>query len=276
MKKILLTVALTAFAIVANAQLYLSANIGGAMTSGSVSTRTVISITENKDTTVIADLDKTSLFTGGLKVGYKIGKAQFGLSGCFSRSVLDSPTLDTVDYVLNPMIAATVTGGNTQVTTSSFTVAPYFRYDVLQLGDIAIFAELDFVFAKTMPSKVNSHIDMDIAGQIQGGDTVMTRRVSATNLGVQVVPGMSWQLNKHCSLDLYLDFLSLAYSRRTTESVRNKQDYTYEGILSVLAGTETITTTETTTEFGGGITGTPLLTSLGVNNWVRVGFNFSF
>ena len=40
-----------------------------------------------------------------------------------------------------------------------------------------------------------------------------------------------------------------------------------------MTATETITKT---TEYGGGLTGTPLLTDIGVNNWVRVGFNLTF
>jgi hypothetical protein len=36
------------------------------------------------------------------------------------------------------------------------------------------------------------------------------------------------------------------------------------------------TYTTTQTEMGATITGTPLLTTQGVNNWVRAGFNFTF
>jgi hypothetical protein len=99
---------------------------------------------------------------------------------------------------------------------------------------------------------------------------------SSTSYGVRITPGLSWQLTKHCGIDLYLDFLSLAYSHAKTLNTKLDYNFRVSGSGSVTYDYTATTTTSTTTQWGGGLTGTPLLTEQGVNNWVRVGFNFTF
>lgn len=90
-----------------------------------------------------------------------------------------------------------------------------------------------------------------------------------------MVPGLSWQLSKHCGIDLYMDFLAMAYSVYTTVDTQIKYTFKFTN-LQLSYETDMTTYTTTQTEMGATITGTPLLTTQGVNNWVRAGFNFTF
>ena len=165
------------------------------------------------------------------------------------------PTIIPIVGVYNGVnygIASVLTTGGMSTKGSSFMVAPYFRYDIIQAGDVSIFA-----FNLTL-------------------DSTFARPLVTTSYGINVVPGLSWQLSNHFGIDLYLDFLSLAYSN--TKTVRMDNEYQYRLINGVQLETNVITNIVTTedTQLGGGLTGTPLLTELGRNNWVRVGFNFTF
>lgn len=288
MKKIVLTLALSAFAFAANAQLVISANIGGSQTSGEVSTSSEIVVgTDSTTPPQITPLEGNTNLTGGLKIGYKFGKAEVGIAASYNKSTSKNMPLDPtiipiigiyegVNYGI-PTIKTT--GGISSSAVTSITIAPYFRYDILRAGDVAIFAELNLFYNMTKdPTIVFTELNEGPEGIALPSvkDTTIVRPLNSTSLGVSVVPGLSWQLNDNCSIDLYLDFLSLAYRKTTT----NRIDFAYNsrivnGNKLVTDHTETVITT-TQTAFGGTLTGTPLLTELHKNNWVRVGFNFTF
>ena len=269
MKKIVLTLALVVFAFAANAQLVVSANIGGSMTSGNVNTYRHVTIVLDSTSNMDMPMEKHTDFTGGLKIGYKFGKAQAGIAGSYSMYTIENQKLDpTIIPIIgvyegvNYGIVSVASTGGMETKGSSFTVAPYFRYDFIKAGDVSIFAELDLFFSRSL--------DLD---------STFSRPMVTTSLGVSVVPGLSWQLTNNCGIDLYLDFLSLAYSKSTT--VRMDNDYRFrlvaEGtVMHVETDVVSTITTIEQSQLGGGLTGTPLLTELGKNNWVRVGFNFTF
>ena len=278
MKKIVLTLFLAAFAYAANAQLIISANIGGSMTSGNTHTNAHVTVVTDSTASFDTPMEDVTAYTAGLKVGYKFGKFQVGVSGSYSTSTIENQALDP-SFV--PMIGNSVptfiTTGQMSTKNTAFTVAPYFRYDVLQAGDVSLFIELNGFFTKVMPPIINAEIH-NIGPLGFTVDTVFKdfpRPITSTSFGVSVVPGLSWQLSKHCGIDLYLDFMALAYSATTTN--RTDLRYTFSFTNMVLAY-ETDLTTYTTkeTHMGAALTGTPLLTQLGANNWVRVGFNFTF
>ena len=289
MKKIALILTFAAFAFTANAQLIISANIGGSKTS--ITNSTTAQIVVGADSIVppvITPVEANSNFSGGLKIGYKFGKAQVGIAASYNKYTIG---LQPLDPTLIPIIGVyegvtygipTITTTGTMSTTgSSITIAPYFRYDMLVAGDVSIFAELNVFYTMNRNPEVTfTELNEGPAGITlpQVVDSTITRPISSTSLGVSVVPGLSWQLSKHCAIDLYLDFLSLAYRKTTT----NRIDFAYtlrmtNDPLNPIEEnhTETTVITEEST-FGGGLTGTPLLTNLGQNNWVRVGFNFTF
>lgn len=285
MKKIILTLTLALFAITANAQLIISANIGGGTTSGDMSTNYKVvqgspAEGSSADYTVPVPLDKTTSLVGGLKIGYKFGRAQMGIAGSFYSNSLTTSELDATCL---PILESSyyATKGEMTVKTPSFKAGAYFRYDIIEAGDVSLFAELNIYYAQSMDPTISAQAKYySTTPLVQWEyDTAATfrRPDKTTTLGVSVTPGMSWQLSKHCGIDLYFDVLSLAY----TSTTRIKDDYTF--ILTPLSGDkfeagigQTTTTTTHTTEFGGMFTGTPLLTNLNEHNWVRVGFNFTF
>ena len=282
MKKIILTLTLAVFAFAANAQLVISANIGGAMSSGDVFTNIDSSgaVTVNvKDTT---QLDKTSNFTGGLKIGYKVGRMQFGVSGCYNMYTTTTETLDPEYIPILHNYAPTIyTTGTVEIKGSSFSIAPYFRYDVIQAGDVSIFVELSGFYTKSNNPMINAtiHNEGTFFNMPISMDTniVSPRPYSMTSIGARVTPGLSWQLSKHCGIDLYFDILSIAYT--STKTTKTDVAYTFVPNASGSDFSIVMEPTTYTTEaknFGGALTGTPLLTELGENNWVRVGFNFTF
>lgn len=278
MKKIVFSLIFAAFAFSANAQLVISANIGGSMTSGTVNTTTHVTVVTDSTATTDTPLEKNTAFTAGLKVGYKFGRFQAGISGAFCSSSIENQPLDpSFVPMVGQSIPTFVTTGTMSTKNSSITVAPYLRYDVIQAGDVALFLELCGSFTKTN-NPIHS-ADIHNAGPMGVSiDTVITnqpRPHSSTSIGVSVVPGLSWQLSKHCGIDLYMDFLALAYTATTSYHTDIKYTFSY---TNATLSYETATTSYTTKEshMGAAITGTPLLTALGTNNWIRVGFNFTF
>ena len=288
MKKIVLSLVLVCAALAANAQLVISANIGGNMSSGNVNTFRHVTIVLDSTSNVDVPKESYTNFTGGLKIGYKFGKAQVGIAGSYNMYTIENqmldPTIIPIIGVYNGVnygILGIITTGGMETKGSSFTVAPYFRYDIVKSGDVSIFAELDLFFSRSnnptihaWESNVNPALNwtLDL-------DSTFSRPMVTTSLGVSVVPGLSWQLTNNCGIDLYLDFLSLAYSRTTTVRMDNEYSFKMSAVGTVMQVQTNVVSTVTTiedTQFGGGLTGTPLLTELGKNNWVRVGFNFTF
>ena len=285
MKKIVLTLALAVFAFAANAQLVISANIGGSMTSGTVNNYKHVTIVLDSTSNVDIPMEKYTNFTGGLKIGYKFGKAQAGIAASYNMYTIDNQKLDPtiipivgVYEGVNYGIAAVTSTGGMSTKGSSFMVAPYFRYDVIQAGDVSIFAEVDLFYARSNNPVIHA-TELNVNPEVHFNlalDSTFARPMTTTSYGISVVPGLSWQLSNHFGIDLYLDFLSFAYSKSTT--VRMDNEYLFRLINGIQLETNVITNIVTIedSQMGGGLTGTPLLTELGKNNWVRVGFNFTF
>lgn len=278
MKKIVLTLALAIIAFAANAQLVISANIGGAMTSGSTFTKT--QVTGGQEYTVSKEipLEQTTTLTGGVKIGYQFGRCQAGLSGAFTQvSGANMPLDPTIVPIMQNRIEGMLTFGSMTMKRSSFTIAPYFRYDIIKAGDVSLFAEIDLLYSRAMSPICKAAVYDSSTVMPFVHDTIgeFPHPMESTTMGASIVPGLSWQLSKHCGIDLYLDFLALVYSQTTT--MRTDFDWTFSFVGSTLITQYTEVTTNTTEQnIGASITGTPLLTNLGANNWVRVGFNFTF
>lgn len=284
MKKLALTLALAVIAFAANAQLVISANIGGSMTSGNVNTYKRITIVTDSTANFDTPMEASTSFTGGLKIGYKFKNAQAGIAGSYNMSTVENqpldPTIIPIIGVYNGVaygLPTVMTTGQMSTKTTSFTIAPYFRYDIIKAGDVSIFAELDLFYTRTMNPTISAW--MSNVGPLNfelNMDSTFSRPMTTVSLGVNVVPGLSWQLGKYCGIDLYLDFLSLAYSKSTTVRMDNAYRYKFINGTQLQTDITTTTTTIESSQLGGGLTGTPLLTELGRNNWVRVGFNFTF
>lgn len=286
MKRILLTLALAVLTLSANAQFFISANVGGNKFSGSTDTHTQISVVADIEYDTVSFLESTTSFTGGLKAGYKFGKAQIGVAGSYSMyNSIHQPLDPTLVPIIGNIMPNWVSSGEMSSHGASFTVSPYFRYDILTAGDVALFVELHLFYSQMMnPTidsvSVNNHMEMNGAPVITSYFTWDTASAvvprNSTSYGVRVTPGLSWQLTNHCGIDLYLDFLSLAYTKINRTDTRLDYNFKVSGAGTVTYDYTATTINTSSTEWGGGLMGTPLLTEQGVNNWVRVGFNFTF
>ena len=172
-----------------------------------------------------------------------------------------------------------LTNLNFQNTTKStaITVAPYLRFDIIKAGDVALFAEVHGFYTMLQDPSVSGHVKIKKEGvDYRSYDTTFTQVLNGTSLGVQVIPGLSWQLSNHTSLDLYFDILSVAYAKSTLTSEQCQFNARITGANTYKLDETRTTVTTNTTEISGGLTGTPLLTQLHSRNWVRVGFSFTF
>lgn len=286
MKRILLTLALAVLTLSANAQFFISANVGGNKFSGTTHTHTQISVVADIEYDTVSFLESTTSLTGGLKAGYKFGKAQIGVAGSYSMyNSIHQPLDPTLVPIIGNIMPNWVSSGEMSSHGASFTVSPYFRYDILTAGDVALFVELHLFYSQMMnPTidsvSVNNHMEMNGAPVITSYFTWDTASAvvprNSTSYGVRVTPGLSWQLTNHCGIDLYLDFLSLAYTKINRTDTRLDYNFKVSGAGTVTYDYTATTINTSSTEWGGGLMGTPLLTEQGVNNWVRVGFNFTF
>lgn len=280
MKRILLTIALIGCTFAAQSQIFVSLNAGGYMSSGNTNVNTRISVAT--DSTYITDIphDKVLNLGGGFRFGYKTGKMMFGIGPNFNRSSVTTTNLDTT-LIPIPPARFQITTGEMTTTRNIITVAPFFRYDIFKTGDIALFAELNAFYTMQQDPTVNATRIVTPRGTttpLPAKDTTFTQTFNATGFGARVTPGLSWQLNKYVSLDLYLDFLSLAYASYTTTSTYYNYVFTISNTGNYIVSNETTTYTNTvkTTDMDLGIFGTPSWSNNDPGNFVRVGINFTF
>ena len=293
MKKILLTISLIALATTANAQFVVSAQLGGSYAFGSTTpdaTYTGISLLTGNDTTYAVPTDTLThdnplYLTVGFKFGYQIGRLQMGLAASFawSHDRCDmSPSQFNRNRILpdhlnplNPNAPNTDYEGWYIQRRSSFTISPYLRYEVIQLGDVAFFMELTGYYTRTFQPIRHDFIDWYCYEMHNTIDTTYHILDSASSFGARLTPGLSWQLSPHCYVDLYLDVLAFTFDRTTHINTDILDEYISTSGTPTLASRTTTTITTTTTDIGYGVNGSKLLSPTS-RNWVRVGFNYTF
>jgi len=298
MKKILLTFAFIALISTVNAQFVVSAHLGGSYATGSMTpTQTEhvgISPLTGADTVYYIDNDTLTMpnplgVTGGLKFGYQIGRLQFGISGSWSwshykqemspREYYDylSGYSDSPFFVVKPNKIPDIKEwtGWYKWQQHSFTIAPYLRYELIQMGDVAFFLELNGYYSRTFQAKRHDYVDFVWLEMRNTVDSTYRIPDSSTSLGVKLTPGMSWQLSPHCYIDLYLDVLAFSYDKTTHISSHTYEMWDVIAEPNVIARREENTTTTTTTAMGFDLNGLPGH-SASNRSWVRVGFNYTF
>ncbi len=298
MKKTLLIFAFIALVAVANAQFVVSAHLGGSYATGSLTPTTTehvgVSTLTGNDTVYYINNDTTTMptplsVTAGLKFGYQIGRLQFGISGSYSWSQSKqeispeqyynyiSGYSDCPYFVVNPNKIPDIKDwtGWYKHQQSSFTIAPYLRYELIQMGDIAFFLDLDAYYTRTNQATRHDYVDFEWLEMRNTVDSTYSIPSSANSLGVKLTPGMSWQLDPHCYIDLYLDVLAFSYDHTTQEQSHTYETWDVIAEPNVVARREETTTTTTTNKLGFGLNGLPQY-SLAGRSWVRVGFNYTF
>lgn len=293
MKKIFLSILLMALMATATAQFAVSVHLGGSYATGGQSFSSNYegySHITHADTSYAIEIDPTTNdvpldLTGGVKLGYQYGRMQFGLSGSFSWSRLSgdfspedykfhNPNLP-IDKYINPAWELVDYQGNFVAQQTSFTIAPYFRYEVIQLGDVAFFLELEAFYSRANKPKRHEFIDFYHLEMHHTVDKDSVVNDVNTAMGARITPGMSWQLSEHCYIDLYFDLLSLAYVQNTRKTVTVTDTWDYTTSPAIISLRTINTTTTTTKELGFQTQGVPTITG-NSNNWVRVGFNYTF
>ena len=287
MKKFLFTIALLTMVTATNAQFVASLQMNGSkLTLGSNTSSLYIGrsmLTGNDTTYTYADTAKIPTTMGasvGLKFGYQFSKLQIGISGSFAwsqeigeESILDFATVhnDHEMAVYNQDYDQYTSQYEEQLT--SYTIAPYLRYELIQFGDVAFFAELTAYYSVVNQPKRHDFLDWYRYDMHYTIDTTFSITKSSVSLGAKLTPGLSWQLSHHCSIDLYLDVLSLVYDYTTVDELTVIKEFDYTASPRILERTINTSSTTTSTEMGFGVTGSPLLSS---RNWMRVGFNYTF
>jgi hypothetical protein len=287
MKKILLTLFLLATVQLAHAQFVVSAQLGGSFSQGSSSFES-----RYDGPSPLTGLDTTIIDTGsfrnnkplslsiGAKFGYQLGKIQFGVSAMFGYSrtkgdfsmeefKLRHPNFENI-RILPPYdsLVANFTQYRTQ-----FTIAPYLRYELILLGDIAFFAELDAYFSQVNIAHRHEFLDWYRRELHYTIDTSYSIPESSTSIGCKIVPGLSWQLSPKCYVDLYLDILAFSVDHTIYKKTIVVEEYDYTTTPRVLSRITTTDITAHSNEIGFGINGSPISSN---RNWIRVGFNYTF
>lgn len=193
MKKVLLTLALAAFAFTANAQWV----VGGTVSANHANGHSDKYVAGNTITNI----------TLLPKVGYQLNdKMQVGLlfGWTFNYTRTYNGADDNYTSNSNP--------GNANITPTTpytdypqimknptITIAPYFRYNLTTWKNFTIFAEAQL--------NVGIHMESSRFTKTPNGDTSVDQKDNFTSFGLSVVPGLNYSLTDKISLDLYVNLV---------------------------------------------------------------------
>ena len=184
MKKVLLTLALAAFAMTANAQIVLGGNVG---------------FDHNGNSTGDYSNTANTTFSFMPKIGYWLNEdMQVGIQlGCDYNYTRNYAGDNNNDHYAS----------NTQW---MWKFAPYFRYNLTSWNNFTVFCEAQLGLGITPKSSWKNTV----------ANTSGDGNVSNLNINFNVVPGLNYALTEKISLDAYFDILGLYYSldKTTTET----------------------------------------------------------
>ena len=191
MKKVLLTLALAAFAMTANAQLVIGGNIG---------------FNHNGNSAGDYSTNATTSFSFMPKVGYWLNDqmqvgAQLGCNYNYRR-VYDGDNNN--DHY----------SSQTQM---SWNFAPYFRYNLTSWKNFTVFAEAQVALGITPKASLKNNTT----------GTTADGNVKSFDLGVNIVPGLNYALTDNISFDLYINLAGVFYNfNKTTTTVAGTDNVT--------------------------------------------------
>lgn len=293
MKKIFLILSLMALATTASAQFVVSAQLGGSYALGSTTpdaNYTGISLLTGNDTAYAVPTDTLRhdnplYLTVGFKFGYQVGRLQMGLAANFAWSHLRC-SMAPAEFNQNRIMPAHLNPLNPNAPNkeyegwykerrSSFTISPYLRYELIQMGDVSFFLELSGYYTRIGQPVRHDFADWYCYEMHNTIDTTYHILDSASSLGAKITPGLNWQLTPHCHIDLYLDVLAFTFDKTTHINTDILDEYIFTSGTPTLASRTTTTVTTKTTDIGFGVNGASILSPTG-RNWVRVGFSYTF
>lgn len=180
MKKIILTLALMAFAFGANAQFVIGGNLN--VNHGVT--------THDDDYNFGTTTNNISILP---KVGYQLNKdmqvgVQLGWDYSYTRNYTGG---GDDDYT---------SGANT----SEIVINPYFRYNFATWKKLTFFAEANLRFGLGLETTTHT--------VVAGNETTTDNGDNYISLGLGVVPGINYAFSKKFSMDIYINLASLGWS----------------------------------------------------------------
>jgi len=193
MKKLFITIAFVAAAMISQAQFFVGGNLGLGTESGTYKM-------ESNGVTVSQDQPKTFTFTFAPSVGYMFNeKMGVGLDIAFGYGKVTEKDYDDPEVVITETVK-----------TTQFGLAPYFRYVFAEIDNFRFYGDVRIEWMTSKP-KVS----------YEGNGTTLTFDGNkTTNFGIGVVPGMAYMLTDNISMNCALNILSLGYT--TTKTVNDR------------------------------------------------------
>lgn len=232
MKKLLFVLVFVTMAVASQAQLFVGGHLGFNHTGGNSEITTVTGNTTVIDTDYsprVSNLDIRPM------VGYMMSDViGFGVTvGYESTTTKECTNVENKEF-------------DTKTTDSGFGFAPFFRYVFGDFGKIKLYADakLPLVFG----SRKYEHI--------VGCNLVKDKGPKLFEIGFNIVPSFSYQLNDHISFNAELGLLSLGWNQR---KVSTSNEYEVGGV------TITEDSYNKTNNFG-----------IGVNNHIPVQFGLIY
>lgn len=267
MKKALFTIALAAFAFMANAQFVVGGQIGFYSDGGKTHFNhvdPVAAASYDYNTPGYNEVNYNS-FTFLPKIGYNLSdKMQVGAK-------LGIEWNKTVDHSGYDFIRSQVPEfeGWQSETSLGFVFAPYFRYNFANSGKFTFFCEAQLTFQLNPNAKRHLYESAYTIGGINVAEVDEideTYSFKSTSIALTVVPGINYKFNDKFSADLYIDLLGLGFSHRTTTTFN---DLTAGGVAN---------TYETTRSYNSFylMANTDAQTLANHLNLFRLGFNYHF
>lgn len=250
MKKVFLTLTLAAFAFAANAQIIVGGNIGyfnnGSKTTTEYKTATGSDVTETVNPT-------SSGCNIMPKIGYQIDdNMQAGLILGFRMD-----KYKTYNGFSANDIYADWEGTRTE-NYNTITIKPYFRYNVMELGDFKLFVEAAVPYRMTSVTKWKTHETYTDFTDTKHDETAEgDNKTKGSSIGFEVIPGLNYSLTDNISVDIYVNLLRMSFISTTT---------TFENPDAPVGGVLKRTNVSNDFDFGCGT----------LPAAVTVGFNYAF
>ena len=207
MKKVLLTIALVAFAAAANAQIIVGGNLS-------------VSHNGNHDDDYTLGSKASTSITVMPKIGYQMNDkmqvgAQLGINYYYNRA-----------YVGTKDDQYTSEYGNV------INFAPYFRYNVAKWNNFTVFCEIQGL--------LGIHGDGKMWNNVTEKESDNPTDPKYTKLRLDIVPGLNYSLNEKISLDIYCNLLGIyaekiAYDKETSHDLGLRANATDQTITSHLS-----------------------------------------
>lgn len=206
MKKVLISLAAIAFAVSANAQLF----IGGSLSANGSSTPSSMVV----GSTVVESKPAASTLAFSPVVGYELSD-KLAVGGMLSLSTSKSVTDKEVDK-------------KTWTKTNAWSIAPFVRYTFVTFGDFALKAEAVASFGQSTP--------------VANVSSTKTKGWKTTTIALNVTPLVTYELNEHFELEAGLNFCSLGASTSITKDPDEKDNKNVSNRIGLSANANNVTT----------------------------------